>query len=288
MKFATFSTQGLFGIGVVDGGKIRGWLEDHPAYPGRLETLVCAGVDALLATGHEMTRSGAVFALDAVKVEPPLRRAPKIICVGLNYIDHTAEAGFKQPGYPTLFARFSSSLTGPYDRLALSPLSEEFDFEGELAVVIGRGGRNIAKADALNHVIGYSVFNDASYRDYQFKSPQWTAGKNFDETGVFGPYLVTRDELPAGCKGLVLETRLNGQTVQRAPIDDMVFDVATLIHILSEFMTLEANDIIVSGTPAGVGMGRNPKLWMKDGDVLEVEISDVGLIRNTVKRVDQQ
>lgn len=229
-----------------------------------------------------MARSGEVFALGAVKVEPPLRRAPKIICVGLNYVDHTAEAGFTQPEYPTLFARFSSSLTGPYDRLALSPLSAEFDFEGELAVVIGQGGRNIAKADALNHVIGYSVFNDASYRNYQFKSPQWTAGKNFDETGVFGPYLVTADELPAGCKGLVLETRLNGQSVQRAPIDDMVFDVATLIHILSEFMTLEANDIIVSGTPSGVGMARSPKLWMKEGDVVEVEINGVGLIRNTV------
>lgn len=282
MKFATFSKQGLFGIGVVDGGSILGWLEDHPAYPGRLETLVASGADALLAVGSEMARSGEVFALDAVKVEPPLRRAPKIICVGLNYVDHTAEAGFTQPEYPTLFARFSSSLTGPYDRLAFSPLSAEFDFEGELAVVIGQGGRNIAKADALNHVIGYSVFNDASYRNYQFKSPQWTAGKNFDETGVFGPYLVTADELPAGCKGLVLETRLNGQSVQRAPIDDMVFDVATLIHILSEFMTLEANDIIVSGTPSGVGMARNPKLWMKEGDVVEVEINGVGLIRNTV------
>jgi len=285
VKFATFSKQGPFGIGVVDGGSIHGWLEDHPAYPGRLETLVASGADVLRAAGSDMVRLGEVFALDSVQIEPPLRRAPKIICVGLNYVDHTSETGFAQPEYPTLFARFSSSLTGPYDRLALSPLSTEFDFEGELAVVIGRGGRHIPKAEALNHVIGYSVFNDASYRDYQFKSPQWTAGKNFDETGAFGPYLVTADELPAGCKGLVLETRLNGQSVQRALIDDMVFDVATLIHILSEFMTLEANDIIVSGTPSGVGMARDPKLWMKDGDVVEVEISKVGLIRNTVAAV---
>ena len=161
-------------------------------------------------------------------------------------------------------------------------MSEEFDFEGELAVIIGTGGRKIAKKDALDHVIGYSVFNDASYRDYQFKSPQWTAGKNFDETGAFGPYLVTTDEVPKGCLGLTLETRLNGATVQKAPIDDMVFDIPTIIEILSDFMTLEPNDVIVSGTPAGVGMGREPKLWMKNGDVVEVEIEGLGLIRNEV------
>jgi acylpyruvate hydrolase len=282
VKFATFSQQGTIGIGVVENGTVLGFLEGHQSYPGPLEALVEAGADALLAAGQQLACSGEVFNLESIHLRPPLRRAPKIICVGLNYIDHTAEAGFKQPDYPTLFARFSSSFTGPYDRLALSPLSEQFDFEGELAVVIGKGGRDIAKADALSHVIGYSVFNDASYRDYQFKSPQWTAGKNFDETGAFGPYLVTADELPAGCKGLTLETRLNGMVVQHAPIDDMVFDVATLIHVLSEFMTLEANDIIVSGTPSGVGMGRNPKLWLKAGDVVEVEVQGIGLIRNTV------
>jgi acylpyruvate hydrolase len=285
MKFATFSKQGTFGIGIVDGDSVVGLFENQPSYPGSIETLIATGEDALMIAGRKLAQEGSKLSFDDIRLEPPLRRAPKIICVGLNYIDHTSETGFEQPEYPTLFGRFPSSLTGPYDRLPLSPLSEEFDFEGELAVVIGTGGYKISKEDALDHVIGYSVFNDASYRDYQFKSPQWTAGKNFDETGVFGPYLVTADALPAGCKGLVLETRLNGKTVQRASIDDMVFDVATLIHILSDFMTLEPNDIIVSGTPSGVGMARDPKLWMKDGDVVEVEIDRVGLIRNTVVAV---
>jgi acylpyruvate hydrolase len=266
MKFATFSKQGTFGIGIVDGDSVVGLFENQPSYPGSIETLIATGEDALMIAGRKLAQEGSKLSFDDIRLEPPLRRAPKIICVGLNYIDHTSETGFEQPEYPTLFGRFPSSLTGPYDRLPLS-------------------GYKISKEDALDHVIGYSVFNDASYRDYQFKSPQWTAGKNFDETGVFGPYLVTADALPAGCKGLVLETRLNGKTVQRASIDDMVFDVATLIHILSDFMTLEPNDIIVSGTPSGVGMARDPKLWMKDGDVVEVEIDRVGLIRNTVVAV---
>lgn len=134
-------------------------------------------------------------------------------------------------------------------------------------------------------MLGYSVFNDASFRDYQFKSPQWTVGKNFDGTGAFGPYLVTADELPPGCRGLELVTRLNGEIVQQAMIDDMVFDVAELIHILSSFMTLEPGDLIVSGTPAGVGMGREPKLWMKAGDLIEVEVEKIGRIANRVERV---
>lgn len=285
MRFATFHAEGRDGVGVLDEETLRGALADEPAWPGSLDVLVAAGPDALRAAGERLRTQGRPFALDAVRLLPPYRRAPKIVCVGLNYRDHTAEAGFVQPEFPTLFGRFPSSLTGPYDRLPLTPLSEEFDFEGELAVVIGKGGRNIAKADALDHVLGYSVFNDASFRDYQFKSPQWTAGKNFDETGVFGPFLVTADELPPGCRGLELVTRLNGEIVQQAMIDDMVFDVAELIHVLSGFMTLEPGDLIVSGTPAGVGMGREPKLWMKPGDLVEVEIDRVGRVANRVEAV---
>ena len=149
-------------------------------------------------------------------------------------------------------------------------------------MILGAGGRNISRENALGHVFGYSLFNDASVRDFQFKSPQWTAGKNFDATGAFGPFVVTADEVPPGCKGMTLETRLNGQVVQRAPIDDMVFDVATLIEILSQFMTLEAGDVIVSGTPAGVGMARKPPLWMKAGDVVEVHVAGLGTLSNVV------
>ena len=149
--------------------------------------------------------------------------------------------------------------------------------------MIGKGGKDIAKDAALDHVAAYSVFNDGSVRDYQMKTPQWTAGKNFDDTGALGPWLVTPDELPAGATGLKIETRLNGQTVQSASTSDMVFDVATTIALLSTFLTLEAGDVLVMGTPSGIGLARKPPLWMKDGDVCEVEIENVGLLVNPIK-----
>ena len=161
-------------------------------------------------------------------------------------------------------------------------MSGAFDYEGELAAVIGTGGRNIPKTRALNHVIGYAIFNDASVRDYQFKTSQWTVGKNFDGTGSFGPALVTADELPAGCKGLKLVTRLNGEVVQSAMIDEMVFDVATQISLISEAITLSPGDVFATGTPAGVGLSREPRLWMKAGDLCEVEIDRLGILRNPV------
>jgi acylpyruvate hydrolase len=161
-------------------------------------------------------------------------------------------------------------------------VSDKFDYEGELVVVIGRGGRAISKDAALSHVIGYSIFNDASVRDYQMKSTQWTMGKNFDGTGAFGPHLVTADELPAGGAGLRLQTRLNGKVVQDASTAELIFDVKTLISLLSEAFTLESGDIIVSGTPSGVGFARKPPLWMKAGDVCEVEIEGVGTLVNPV------
>jgi acylpyruvate hydrolase len=282
MKLATIRCDSRKGVALREAGEIRGILEGDYGYPGKLEDIIRAGQSGLSALAASIGAKGRVFAEGEFSFEPPLRDVSKIVCVGLNYFDHTSESGFTQPDYPTLFARFPSSLIGQDAPLVMPKLSEQFDFEGELAVVIGKGGRAISKAAALDHVLGYSVFNDASLRDYQFKSPQWTAGKNFDGTGAFGPFLVTADELPAGCKGLTLETRLNGVTVQKAKIDEMVFDVATLIETLSAFMTLEPGDIIVSGTPAGVGMGRKPPLWMKNGDRVEVEIDQVGLLTNTV------
>lgn len=165
-------------------------------------------------------------------------------------------------------------------------VSDSLDFEGELAVVLRSGGRHVPKSRALECVAGYSVFNDGSVREYQFKAPQWTVGKNFDGTGAFGPALVTADELPAGGAGLRLETRLNGKVVQSANTSDMLFDVATLIAIVSEAITLEAGDVIVSGTPAGIGWARDPKLIMRDGDVCEVEIEGLGILRNPVRDED--
>lgn len=238
----------------------------------------------VLSGAHADKVAGAP-ALDeaAVNAAPPLARPGKIICVGLNYADHTDESPYEQPDYPTLFPRFSTSLIADGAPIIRPRVSQDLDYEGELVAIIGKRGRHIAKDKALDHVAGYSIFNDGSLRDYQFKSPQWTVGKNFDGTGAFGPHVVSADELPAGAKGLRLQTRLNGQVVQDANTDDMIYSVEDLISIISEAITLEPGDVIVTGTPAGIGMGRNPKLYMKPGDVVEVEIEGIGILRNLVE-----
>jgi 2-keto-4-pentenoate hydratase/2-oxohepta-3-ene-1,7-dioic acid hydratase in catechol pathway len=234
---------------------------------------------------RDMLRSSTQPAIDPATVSflPPLVAPPKIICVGLNYADHTKESPYEQPDYPTLFLRVATSLIGDGAVLERPLCSDSLDFEGELAVVLGKGGRHIPKERALDCVFGYSVFNDGSVREYQFKSPQWTVGKNFDRTGAFGPYVVTADELPAGAKGLLLETRLNGKVVQSANTSDMIYDVASLISIISEAITLEAGDVIVAGTPSGIGWAREPKLMMRHGDVVEVSIEKVGVLTNPVR-----
>jgi 2-keto-4-pentenoate hydratase/2-oxohepta-3-ene-1,7-dioic acid hydratase in catechol pathway len=177
----------------------------------------------------------------------------------------------------------ATTLVGHNQPLIRPKLSGDFDYEGEMVVVVGRRGRHIPKKKALGYVAGYSIFNEGSIRDYQFKTPQWTVGKNFDGTGGFGPDFVTADELPKGAKGLRIQTRLNGQVVQDANTNDMIFDVADLVSIASESMTLEPGDVIVSGTPSGVGAFRKPPLWMKAGDVCEVEIEGIGTLSNPIK-----
>jgi acylpyruvate hydrolase len=284
MRFASFVKDGVHGLAVrTTAGGWAGLLAGASGFPASLETLLTAG-DSLSDAEAVLARAKPVD-LDRVTLLPVLSNPGKIICVGLNYADHSAESGFKQPDYPTLFGRFNSSLVAHGAPIVRPKLSEQLDYEGELVAVIGKGGKNIPKAQALDHVVGYSIFNDASIRDYQFKSPQWTMGKNFDDTGAFGPTLVTADELPPGCLGLKLVTRLNGQVVQSAMIDDMVFDVATQIALVSEAITLSPGDIFVTGTPSGVGLARKPPLWMKHGDICEVEIDQLGILRNPI--VDQ-
>jgi acylpyruvate hydrolase len=282
MRFLTFKSKGVQGTGVVDAsGAVRGLLAGDNRFPGSLDQLVAAGAQALGAAGKVLA-AGPVFDPQQVQPLPLLMASPKIICIGLNYSAHADEGGFQPPDYPAVFTRFNSSLIGHRAPLVRPKVSDKFDYEGELVVVIGRGGRAISKDAALSHVIGYSIFNDASVRDYQMKSAQWTMGKNFDGTGAFGPHLVTADELPAGATGLRLQTRLNGKVVQDASTAELIFDVKTLISLLSEAFTLESGDIIVSGTPSGVGFARKPPLWMKAGDVCEVEIEGLGTLVNPV------
>lgn len=276
MRFVSFEKDGKATLGVREGDDIRvvgdETLESLLARGVRLDEYAKAAV-----TDEKVPAAGLTYL-------PPLQRPPKIVCVGLNYADHTKESKYEQPDYPTLFLRVNTSLVAheqPMIRPGASD-SEGLDYEGEVAVVLGKGGRHISKEDALGHVAGYALFNDGSVREYQFKTPQWTVGKNFDGTGAFGPDLVTADELPAGAKGLRLETRLNGEVVQSASTDDMVFDVATLISVISEAITLEPGDVIVSGTPSGIGWARTPRLLMKAGDVCEVSVEKIGTLRNVI------
>lgn len=276
MRFVSFERDAKPVLGVREGESVR-VLGDET-----LESLLERGVN--LVEYARTNPSEETVSLSDLKLLPPLRRPPKIICVGLNFADHTSESKYEQPDYPTLFFRVHTSLIAheqPMVRPAVTD-SEGLDFEGEIAVVLGKGGRHIAREDALSHVAGYSVFNDGSVREYQFKTPQWTVGKNFDGTGAFGPDLVTADELPPGVKGLLLETRLNGEVVQSANTDEMVFDIESLISIISEAITLEAGDVIVSGTPSGIGWARQPKLLMKAGDVCEVTVEEIGTLRNVI------
>ncbi|MHC6225535.1 fumarylacetoacetate hydrolase family protein [Pseudomonas sp. X10] len=273
MRYVRFSHQGrpVLGVRTAEGVRVLG--EES------LESLLARGVD--LAT-YGAEAQGELVEVGEQDYLPLMSKPGKIICVGLNYADHTKESPYAQPDYPTLFPRFNSSLTAHNKPLIRPRISDTLDYEGEMAVVLKSGGRHIAKEQALQHVAGYALFNEGSVREYQFKSPQWTVGKNFDDTGAFGPDLVTADELPAGGKGLLLQTRVNGKVVQSANTDDMLFDVATIISTLSEAVTLEAGDVIVSGTPAGVGFGMDPKVYLKAGDVVEVSIEGIGTLVNPI------
>ena len=284
MRFVAYDEQGVSGLAVAaSDGRYRGLRAGDPGFPGALTSLVAAGQGALHAAADRLLRQGRPVELDAVTVLPPLPAPGKIICVGLNYVDHSLESGFQPPPVPTIFLRVASTLVGHGAPILRPTVSEQLDYEGEMVAVIGKAGRHIPAERALDHVIGYSVFNEGSVRDWQSKGPQWTLGKNFDATGAFGPAFVTADELPPGGKGLRLQTRLNGRVVQTASTDDMIFDIPAIIAFVTQAMTLAPGDIIVSGTPAGVGMARKPQLFMKPGDVCEVELERVGLLRNPIQ-----
>jgi acylpyruvate hydrolase len=225
---------------------------------------------------------GASHRLADIKLGLPVPDPGKIICIGLNYVDHAKEGGNPIPEYPAVFLRTKTSLVAHGQPMVRPKASDKFDYEAELAIVIGKPARNVSDADALSHVFGYSCFNDGSLRDYQRKSTQWTMGKNFDATGPFGPDIVTSDEVPAGAAGLKVICRLNGETLQNGNTSDMIFPVARTIALLSEVMTLEPGDVIITGTPAGVGYPRKPPVFLRPGDVCEIEVEGVGVLSNPV------
>ncbi len=280
MRFRAVESGGRKGVAASRDGKVWHVLyEGDAGFPGTIDAFVQAGTveaaGAAILNGPEVDVAG-------LNCLPPLSKAGKILCVGLNYKAHVEESGMQMPDYPTVFARFNTGLVAHGQPLVKPKSSDQFDYESELAVVIGRKARHVAVEDALDYVAGYSIFNDGSIRDIQLRTPQWTIGKNFDGTGGFGPDLVTPDELPAGGKGLTMTGRFNGEVVQQTDLSDMVFDVATLISILSASMTLEPGDVIATGTPSGVGLSFKPPKLLKEGDVFEVEIEGIGTLSNPV------
>ncbi len=239
------------------------------------EPSLCATVAALAASAPVVPEAG-------LDLQPCLPRPGKIVCLGVNYHDHAKEGGNTVAEYPALFLRTAGSLLAHGAPLKVPSISDKMDYEAEMALVIGKRTRFVDEADALASVFGYACFNDVSLRDYQRKTTQWTIGKNFDATGGFGPHLVSANELPPGGAGLRIQSRLNGRVMQDANTSDMVFGVARTIALLSQAMTLEAGDVIVTGTPGGVGYARTPPVWMKAGDTIEIDIEGIGVLSNPV------
>jgi 2-keto-4-pentenoate hydratase/2-oxohepta-3-ene-1,7-dioic acid hydratase in catechol pathway len=275
MKVASFTLNGRPAWGpVVDGGVI----DATSQYPTLKAALAADGLAkvAAWAAGRK-----ADAALDAIAFLPTIPDPGKVWCCGLNYHEHVKETGREVTEQPTFFTRWADAQAG-HDQPMLRPReSVQFDYEGEIAVVIGRGGRRIAQADGARHIAGYACFNDGSIRDWQRHTTQFAPGKNFWRSGALGPWMVTADEIPFGTS-MTLVTRLNGTELQRATTEMMIHSIARQIAYVSSVAPLEPGDVIVTGTPGGVGAKRTPPLWMKAGDVVEIEIDKVGVLRNTI------
>ena len=286
MRFLSFEANGQAGIG---------WVKDihatdfvnltlaAPELPRNLKDLI--NTPGGLASADAAARkapANVVQAMSSVTLLPLIPNPGKIVCMGLNYADHAKEGGNARPEYPSFFMRGPSSLTSHLGPIIKPRVSDKLDYEAELAFVVGKKARHLALDNALDCVAGYSIFNDGSIRDYQRKTTQWTIGKNFDQTGAFGPWLVTPDELPAGCHGLNIQSRLNGQVMQNANTKDFLWGIAETIMLITECMTLEPGDVVITGTPAGVGYARNPPVFMKAGDICEIEIESIGVLQNTI------
>ena len=287
MRFTTFLRGNEPRLGVLSEGCVIDLNAAEPTVPAQLRAALDAAIDLHAAARRAIDSRAPRLALEELTFAPLVPEPGKTICLGLNYYDHAKEGGRERPEYPWFFLRSKSSLLG-HEQPALCPkVSAQLDYEAELAVVIGRRvPRHVEPAAALPYVFGYTCFNDISVRDYQKRTPQWTIGKNFDATGAFGPTLVTADELEPGAVGLRIQSRLNGQVMQDANTSEMIFGVAETITLLSQCLTLEPGDVIVMGTPAGVGFARKPPVWMKAGDTVEVEIERIGALRNPIARED--
>ncbi len=280
MRIASFERNGTPSYGVVSddrlidvGSRLRS------RYPD-LRAVLAA--DALPELQSAATPDVPTFPLDQVRLLPVIPNPEKILCVGLNYVSHRTETKRPESKYPSIFTRFADTQVGHEAPVLRPSFSDAFDYEGELAIVIGRGGRHIPEHEVNAYIAGYSCYNDVSVRDWQRHTHQFIPGKNFPNTGAFGPWLVTPDEIP-DLGALTLTTRLNGEVMQQASISDLIFSVPVIIAYVSQFTPLQPGDVIATGTPGGVGDRREPPVYMKDGDVVEVEIDRIGVLRNVVQ-----
>jgi 2-keto-4-pentenoate hydratase/2-oxohepta-3-ene-1,7-dioic acid hydratase in catechol pathway len=278
MKFATFKISGTATWGLIEGEDavdLGTVLRDR--YPDLKSAIAANALHEAVKRGGDAKR----YPLSEIEWLPVIPNPDKILCIGLNYEMHRKETGRAEVDNPTIFARFANSQTGHLANLVRPRVSHELDFEGELAIIIGKAGRYISKADAWGHIAGYACYNDGSVRDFQRHTHQFTPGKNFPDTGSFGPWVMTPDEL--GELGLLrIQTRVNGQVVQDARFEQMIFDIPRIIEYCSSFTRLEPGDVIATGTPGGVGAKRTPPLWLKPGDTVEVEIDRLGILRNCI------
>jgi acylpyruvate hydrolase len=272
MRLCTILSGGKPAVGVKLGdGKVVDLSKQMPRGPKSVVEILAGGkkVQQAVAKACGRPKKGATVSEKSAKYLPPIPSPGKILCIGLNY--------------PVVFTRFNNTLVPHNGKMLSTKHSEQYDWEAELTIVIAKKCRNVPKDKALSVIGGYACFNDGSIRDWQRKSGgQFTLGKNFDGTGGFGPDIVTPDELPPGAAPLRIMTRVNGQVMQDSNTDDLIFDVPTLVHELSKVMTLDPGDIIITGTPSGVAMARNPQPWLKPGDVCEVEIEKIGVLRNPI------
>ena len=276
MRFVSYSQGGINSWGALEGEKIF----DLSNIASSLMSAIASS--SLPQNSDEIEKDELNLALGDVTLLPPIPEPKRIICVGQNYAAHRDEMGGETTSSPLIFTRFPSSIVGHNEMLVKPPESEQFDFEGELAVIIGSSGRRIAPENALSHIAGYSCFMDGSIRDYQIHTTQYIPGKNFEQSGSFGPWMLSADEIPNPNAGLSLQTRLNGELVQETTTDLMIFDIPTVIAYLSTFTSLEPGDVIASGTPGGVGYKRKPQLFMKPGDKIEVEIENIATLSNAI------
>ena len=279
MKLASYRAGGLTGYGIVSGQGVVDLTRRLGTKYSDLRALLAAG--ALPEAQQAGAGAAPDYQITDVHLLPVIPNPDKIICVGLNYEEHRVESGRDKTDNPVLFVRFPNSQIGANQPMLRPRESTHFDYEAEIAVIIGKGGRRISEQDSWSHIAGYSCYNDGSIRDWQRHTSQFTAGKNFPGTGAFGPWMVTADEIPPDTV-MTLTGRLNGLEVQRATSEQMIFKIPALIRYISTFTELLAGDVIVSGTPGGVGAKRTPPLWMKPGDTVEIEIDKVGVLRNTI------